>query len=553
MTPLKRFYNLLKLDKKDVYQILFYAAFAGLISLSLPLGIQAIINFIQSGQISVSWIVLIFVVTLGVAFGGILSLMQLRITENLQQKIFVRSSFEFAYRLPKIKFNELYNRYPPEIANRFFDTLSIQKGTSKLLLDFSTALLQISFGIILLSLYHPFFILFGVLLVLLLYLIFKFSFAQGLQTSLKESTFKYKVAYWLQEIARNNNSFRKSLNFDYALCRNDGLVNDYICYREKHFSVIKKQFLQLILFKVIITAGLLSIGGYLVLGQQMNIGQFVAAEIIILLVINSVEKIILGLETFYDVLASVEKIGIVTDMELEQSTESVNGITAESDIVLETDNLCYRYPESDKDALHNINLRIEQGEKLYVSGANGSGKTTLVRVLSGFLQPDNGAFYINDGSYNKINKDYYRSVIGFVMQGESPFEGTIRENITFNDPNITEEKLKWALDSVNLTPFIKTLPEGLDTILYPDGRQLSASNSQKVLLARCIVHEPKILFLEDPTDKMDEPSAKAIIDFLFSEEHNWTVIVSSVNHYWKSKCSRQVIMDNGKIAEDLKL
>tara|TARA_Y100000815_G_scaffold174570_1_gene158837 strand:+ start:255 stop:674 length:420 start_codon:yes stop_codon:yes gene_type:complete len=139
------------------------------------------------------------------------------------------------------------------------------------------------------------------------------------------------------------------------------------------------------------------------------------------------------------------------------------------------------------------------------------------------------------------------------MQGESPFEGTIRENITFNDPNITEEKLKWALDSVNLTPFIKTLPEGLDTILYPDGRQLSASNSQKVLLARCIVHEPKILFLEDPTDKMDEPSAKAIIDFLFSEEHNWTVIVSSVNHYWKSKCSRQVIMDNGKIAEDLKL
>jgi ABC-type bacteriocin/lantibiotic exporter with double-glycine peptidase domain len=105
--PLKRFFNLISLDKKDISQIFFYAIFAGLISLSLPLGIQAIINFIQSGRISASWIVLVVLVVIGVVFVGILSLMQLRITENLQQKIFVRSSFEFAYRLPKIKFEEI--------------------------------------------------------------------------------------------------------------------------------------------------------------------------------------------------------------------------------------------------------------------------------------------------------------------------------------------------------------------------------------------------------------------------------------------------------------
>ena len=159
-SPLKRYFNLLKLDKRDISQIVLYAIFAGLVSLSLPLGIQAIINLIQAGQVSVSWIVLVVIVVIGVALVGILSLMQLRITENLQQKIFVRSSFEFSYRLPKIKFEELYNQYPPELANRFFDTISIQKGTSKLLIDFSTALLQILFGIILLSLYHPFFIFF---------------------------------------------------------------------------------------------------------------------------------------------------------------------------------------------------------------------------------------------------------------------------------------------------------------------------------------------------------------------------------------------------------
>jgi ABC-type bacteriocin/lantibiotic exporter with double-glycine peptidase domain len=305
----------LELDKKDVSQIFFYAIFAGIVSLSLPLGIQAIVNFIQSGRVSASWIVLVFLVVIGVALVGILSLMQLRITENLQQKMFVRSSFEFASRLPKIEFKELYDYYPPELANRFFDTLTIQKGTSKLLVDFSAAILQIIFGVVLLSLYHPFFMVFGVLLIVVLYVIFKFSYQKGTQTSLKTSKNKYKTAGWLQEIARNNFSFRNELNYDFALEKNNSIIKDYLYSRENHFNVIKRQFTHLIVFKVLITASLLIIGGYLVLSQEMNIGQFVAAEIIILLVINSVEKIILGLETFYDVLTAVEKIGQVTDME----------------------------------------------------------------------------------------------------------------------------------------------------------------------------------------------------------------------------------------------
>lgn len=217
MTPLQRYYKLLLLDKKDVYQIIFYAIFAGLVSLSLPLGIQAIINFIQSGRVTVSWVVLVIFVVIGVALVGILSLMQLRITENLQQKIFVRSSFEFAARLPRIKFEELYDSYPPELANRFFDTMTIQKGTSKLLIDFSAALLQILFGIILLSFYHSYFIMLGFLLLILLYLIFKYSYFIGLENNLKVSKYKYKVAGWLQEMARNNYSFRKERNYDFAL------------------------------------------------------------------------------------------------------------------------------------------------------------------------------------------------------------------------------------------------------------------------------------------------------------------------------------------------
>ena len=551
MTPLKRFYNLLELDKKDVYQIFFYAIFAGLISLSLPLGIQAIINFIQSGRVSASWIVLIILVVFGVALVGILSLMQLRITENLQQKIFVRSSFEFAARLPKIKSEQLYNTYPPELANRFFDTMTIQKGTSKLLIDFSAALLQIVFGILLLSLYHPYFILFGILLLILIYFIFKFSYQSGLETSLKESKFKYKVASWLQEVARNNFSFRNELNYDFALKKNNQIVSDYLNYREKHFDVIKRQFSQLIVFKIIITASLLSIGGFLVLSQEMNIGQFVAAEIIILLVINSVEKIIIGLETFYDVLTSIEKIGQVTDLELEEDTIIKND-TCYTNIVLETENIKFKFPDSKKEVLNAISIKIEQGEKIVLDGENGSGKTTLIRLLSGLLQPTSGSFYINDDTFRKINLKQYRSQMGSIIHSETPFEGTILENITFKDPSIPFEDIKWAIDGVQLSSFIKSLPKGLDTKIFPEGKQLSSSNAQKILLARSIIHRPKILFYEDPTDNMDEKVANEIIDFITSDTNKWTVIVSSKNPYWKTKCSRKITMQNGFIQLDSK-
>lgn len=549
MNPLHRFFNLLKLDKKDVSQLFFYAMFSGLISLSLPLGIQAIINFIQSGRVSASWIVLIIMVVIGVALVGILSLMQLRISENLQQKIFVRSSFEFAARLPKIKQVQLYNSYAPEVASRFFDTLTIQKGTSKLLIDFSAALLQISFGVILLSLYHPFFIIFGILLFILLYVVFRFSYSAGLETSMKESKFKYKVANWLHEMARNSYSFKNETNYDFALQKNNLLVTDYLNYREKHFNIIKRQFSQLIVFKIIITAGLLLIGGFLVLSQKMNIGQFVASEIIILLVINSVEKIILGLETFYDVLTSIEKIGEITDLELEEQINSSNPACYTS-INLEAENIGFKFPDSSKKVINDISLKINQGEKIIINGENGSGKSTFIKILCGVLEPKNGSIYINDETFRKLDTNQFRSQIACILHGESTFEGTLLENITFNNPNVSFDDLKWALESVQLTSFIKSLPKGLETPIFPESKQLSSSNAQKILLARSIIRKPKMLFYEDPTSTMDEAEANEIIDFLTSKENKWSIIVSSKNPYWNTKCDRIITMQKGNIQLD---
>lgn len=174
-SPWQRFLGILKLEKKDIKQVLFYAIFSGLVALTLPLGIQAIINLIQGAQVSSSWIVLVVLVTLVVVFVGVLQLMQMRIIETIQQRIFMRASFEFTYRFPKIKMDQLRNYYPPELANRFFDVLNIQKSLAKLLLDVPAAVLQVVFALILLSLYHPFFIAFGFLLIFLIYIVFKYT------------------------------------------------------------------------------------------------------------------------------------------------------------------------------------------------------------------------------------------------------------------------------------------------------------------------------------------------------------------------------------------
>ncbi|MDX6747313.1 ATP-binding cassette domain-containing protein [Polaribacter sp. PL03] len=545
LTPWERFVGLLRLEKKDIFQIFYYAIFGGVVALSLPLGIQAIINLIQGAQISTSWVVLVIVVTIGVVFSGALQLMQLRIIETIQQRIFVRASFELSYRFPKIKMNELRNSYPPELANRFFDTLTIQKGLSKILIDVPTALLQIVFALILLSFYHPFFIVFGILLLLLIYIVFKFTAQKGLETSLVESKIKYKVAHWIQEVARTVVSFKLSGNTSLALEKNDYLVNKYLEARENHFKILILQFSQMIGFKVIVTASLLLIGGALVLNQEMNIGQFVAAEIIILLVIQSVEKLIIGLESFYDVLTSIEKIGQVVDKELEhQEGESPlfkDGLT------VELEDVSFGVENKEKHILKNISLTLKPESRILVVGESGAGKSTLLRLISGVIEPTSGHIYINNLSLSSLHLNHYRSQLGLSLSDETPFEGSIKNNLVFGNKAIKDSIIYEALEIVGLTQFLKEQPNGLETILYPEGRQMSFTIAKKLILARAIIKQPKVMILEDPLDQFNFDETVTIINYLTDSKRPWALIVVSSKKSWRTQCNQVITLEKGQI------
>ena len=550
LSPLDRFWKMLKPDQKEIKNVYTYAIFNGLINLSLPLGIQAIINLIQGGQLNTSWVILVILVTVGVAMTGILQIYQLRIVENLQQKIFTRAAFEFAYRVPRIKMEQLYKQYAPELMNRFFDIVTVQKGLSKILIDFTAAGLQIIFGLILLSFYHPFFILFSLLLIILLYAIFKITAKKGLETSLQESKNKYKTAHWLEELARTNTTFKLTGKTPLPLSRTNKNIDNYLVSRESHFQVLIRQFSLMVMFKVLMTLGLLAIGGILVMDQLMNIGQFVAAEIIILLIMNSVEKLISSLETIYDVLTGIEKVGQVTDLELEKNTGLDIEVECQSPgMQVDLINLSFKYPENSELTLKKLNFSVKRGSLVSLVGQNGSGKSTLIRLLAGMYELQSGQILYDEIGKESFSVESLRSAIGDCLSQEELFQGSVFENVTMGK-DISMSKVKETCRKIHLTDFINNLPHGYDTILDPQGSGLAESTVQKLLVARAILNAPKLLLVEDNLDAIDEKEKTDIIDFLRDKNNNWTVIAATKNPYLISNSEQVIELKNGSIIYD---
>jgi ABC-type bacteriocin/lantibiotic exporter with double-glycine peptidase domain len=549
LTPTERFWRLLKPDKQEIKNIYIYSIFYGLVNLSLPLGIQAIVNLIQAGQISTSWVVLIVFVVLGVGIIGLLQIYQLRITENLQQRIFTRAAFEFSYRIPRTKMSELVKHYFPELANRFFDTLTLQKGVSKVLIDFSAASIQIIFGLILLSLYHPFFIVFSFILIALLITIFKATGKRGLTTSLEESKYKYKVAHWLQEVARTSITFKLAGNTNLHFDKTDKNVEGYLNAREQHFKILIQQYSMLVLFKVVITAALLIVGGMLVMDQHMNIGQFVAAEIIILMIMNAVEKLILNLEIIYDVLTSIEKIGQVTDLEMETiSGVDMSTLDDEKGLSISLGRLSYRYPDETNDTLQDIDLDIPACQTVLLTGKNGSGKSTLLHIIAALLDTTQGTLTFNNLPVGNIDATSLRTITGNCFTQDQIFEGSIIENISLGREGVTYNDVIWAVQHVNLEDFVKNQPQGYETLLNPLGSKLPSNILYKILIARGIVHRPKLVLIEDVFGKFTKHDRESILRFLTSKQNGWTLIVASSDNHYEKFFERTIILNDGKIA-----
>lgn len=545
---IRKLFQLINLEKIEIQHIYIYAVISGVIMLSLPLGIQAIINLMFGGVISTSLVVLIVLVILGTLFNGILQIKQMRITERIQQRIFTRLTFSYTYLLPKLRLQSLDDEHLPELVNRFFDTANLQKGLSKLILDFPVASIQMIFGLILLSFYHPVFIVFGMLLSGIVYSIFYYTSPRGFSSSIRESDFKYDVAHWLEEIGRSVKTFKFFQRNDLHLSKTDELVSGYLEARDEHFSILVFQYRIMVAFKVLITGAMLIIGAILFVNQQINLGQFIASEIIIITIINAVEKMIMSLETVYDVLTSLEKIDKVLDKPQDQNVREnlIAEIENDKGLEIELRNVSFGF-KPDFKILNHIDLKIKAGEKICIRGEEGSGKTTLLRFLSGIWSDFEGNLLYNQIPFKNYDVNQIYEQTAFFLDEDELFSGTITENITLKRKISDYKKLKNVCDLVGLSDFLNHKPEGLDYKIDPQGKKLSSNIAQKILLARCLFKNPSLLLLEDGWLSIEDTYRNKIIDFLTVKSNPTTLVLISNQQALYDKCDRVLIMKDGKI------
>jgi ABC-type bacteriocin/lantibiotic exporter with double-glycine peptidase domain len=551
LSPVQRFFRLIKADRKEIYYIYLYAIFAGFINLTLPLGVQAILNFIQGGAISASWWILILAVTLGSFMAGILSMMQMSVSETLQRRIFTRVSFDFAERLPNLHTEGIRHEHVPELINRFFDTLTLQKGLPKILVDLTTAVMQIFFGLILLVFYHPLFIFFGFVLLVFLIVIFRFTGPLGLKTSIKESKYKYEVAYWLEEVGRTLHTFKLAGRSDLPLHKTDKYVSSYLDAKSDHFRILLVQYASIVSFKTLITFALLALGSWLVINNQINLGQFIAAELIVLLIISSAEKLIATLDVIYDVLTALDKIGSVSDLPLDkQGSIDFETVNTGKGIHVALENLRYTFEYNKKPTIDGLSLSLKAGEKVCVVGYNGSGKTTLIQIVACLLNNFEGSVSYNGVPLKNYNQKSLRSHIGDFSSQEDIFKGSLRENIDLGSPHISFDDVVKVTEAVGLSSFIHQLPNGFDCMLLPGGKSLPRHIITKIILARSIVSKPQLLAIEELMANLEYEDRLRIAEILTDKNQPWTLLVVTDDPLLAARCDKVVIMQEGKIIQE---
>jgi ABC-type bacteriocin/lantibiotic exporter with double-glycine peptidase domain len=454
-----------------------------------------------------------------------MNIAQLRITENLQQRIFTRSALEFATRIPKIQLRELLLRYAPEWTNRFFDTLTIQKGISKLLIDFTAATLQILFGLILLSFYHPFFIIFGFALLLLLALIFRMTATKGFVTSLDES--KYKVANWLEEIARNRLTFKHLGAKGILLERTDHYLEGYLKSRDAHFKVLVQQYKYLIGFKVLIALALLIIGGLLVLNQQMNIGQFVAAEIIIVLVLNSVEKLIVSLEMVYDVLTAIEKIGEITDLPLDaQEGLELPSLDA---YTIEFKQLDYQTNWSRTPLLAQMSCTFEAGKRYHIQDLEGNQAQGLFLMISAMALPNSGQVLIEGIPTTNLHPEKLRKRVASLSQHDQLIYGSVIDNIQMGRHFTTAQIIELA-EAVGLSSLVLALTDSYQTVLNPEASTLDRKLKTLILLCRALIDSPAVLLWDVQMHYLPQAQLQHVLTYC-DQHFKGTLLLASVQDH----------------------
>ena len=494
MTPLSRLWQLLRLERDDVWVAVVFAIGVGLLSLATPLGVQALVNTVAFGALAQPLLVLTLLVFAGLAFAGVLRALQTWTIERMQERIFVRVTLDLATRLPRVRPEVHDDAYVPELVNRFFDVVTVQKGAAAVVVEGVSIALQTILGMVLLGFYHPFLLAYTVGLTAALFVVVVLLGRNATTTAIYESKKKFAIAGWLEQLGHRGTAFRSTAGAELAETRARDLLVAWLAARRNHFSVVFRQTIGGLVLQAVASAALLGIGGWLVISRQLTLGQLVAAELIVSAVVSGFSKLGKTFETYYDLVASVDKVGHLIDLPIEprsgahlRSTHAPLGLTI-AHLSIATAHAKLDVPT----------LELHGGVGL-VKGVAGTGKSLLADAVHGLRAARSGRIELDGVSIDEVALGDLRDV-SVLVQGPELFQGSILENVAAGRLDVGPVEARTALEAVSAWDEVSRLAQGLDFQIPTGGGALSEGLKLRVTVARALARRPRLAIFDGALD-----------------------------------------------------
>ncbi len=490
--PTVRLRKLLRQESAALWVVLVYAAFIGLLALATPVAVQALVNQVTFGQLRQPLLVLTVLLFLVLLFSGALRLLQATAVEQIQQRLFVRLGSDLALLLPRVLMAQLRKPPGPRLVSRFFEIITVQKSLSSLLLDGMSLLLQSLIGLLVLGFYHPLLLGFDVILLMAIAVIVLGLGRGAVKTAVKESRAKYAVADWLMELGTHSLTLRGGRGADWAAQRADELLTQYVHARRLNFSILRRQIIGALLLQALASSVLLGLGGMLVIWGQLTIGQLVAAELIVSSVVLGVLKFTKHMESYYDLLAGLDKLGYFDDLSGERETGEALTLPERPEVLVR------KVSVSDPDSQATLRvdeLLIPTGSKAAIVG--GRAKGLLAEVLYGLREADHGQVELSGVPIRTLSLSSLRSQVALLHDDrEGIVAGSIADNLRFAKESVSFAELRSALQTASLWNDISSLPQGLDTQLLSGAPSWSTSMRWRLLIARILIQRPRLVIVD---------------------------------------------------------
>ncbi|MBC7544882.1 MAG: ABC transporter ATP-binding protein [Candidatus Sericytochromatia bacterium] len=538
-----RLLALVRTEVGDIAVVTAYAVAIGILSLVVPLTVQSLVNTVAFGALLQPLVVLTLVVLLALGAAAGLRVIQTHVVEMLQRRLFVRTAIDLAYRLPRVALGGYGKYHGPEMVNRFFDVLTLQKAASGLLLDGLGVVLTTLIGMVLLAFYHPLLLAFDVVLVIGIAIILVGLGRNAIVTSIKESHAKYAVAGWLEELARHPLAFKSVSASHYALQQSESLVRTYLSARDKHYRVFRRQLIGSLGLQVLASAVLLGLGGWLVIERQLTLGQLVAAELVVTKVVEGFAKLSKHLEMLYDLLAAVDKLGSLVDLPLDRFGGVEMPDTAAAVVALRQVTIVSK---GEGVAVRDADMFLQAGSRVALTVNTGSGLRPLIDVLTGFGVPSAGAVELDGRDTRELDLGEMRGRVAVVRDVEI-FGGTIAGNVSVGRPDAAPAEIRQALAAVDLLQVALELPDGLQTLVKTGGAPLTNDQALRLMVARAIVSQPRLLVLDETLDVLGTAARQMLLATLCLPDNPWTLLIVTQREDVMAYCDTVYALEGGTV------